>query len=375
MGTQSENTRNRSERVLVAMSGGVDSSVSAALLIEQGYDVEGAFIVTWQAPWLPCTWREERRDAMRVAARLGIPLHTIDLSKEYERDVVDYLVREYKSGRTPNPDVMCNKHIKFGAFLTQAIERGFDKIATGHYARVEIEEGEGGTLRYLLYTGTDRMKDQSYFLWTLGQEELSRTLFPVGGHEKKDVRELARQYGLSTADKKDSQGVCFLGKVDMKEFLSHYIQAEPGDVFDIDGRVVGKHDGAVFYTIGQRHGFSVQARDPFAEPLYVVAKDMEHNALVVASAEPTDLAIAPSATAIELSGVHWVAGEAPLRIQTDMPICARLRYRQPLFPVIITEITNTHATVTPEAPQRFAPAGQSMVLYMGETCLGGGIIT
>lgn len=375
METRTDNTEHKNERVLVAMSGGVDSSVSAALLIEQGYEVEGAFIVTWQAPWLPCTWREERRDAMRVAARLGIPLHTIDLSAEYEHEVVNYLVREYEQGRTPNPDVMCNKHIKFGAFLKQAIERGFDKIATGHYARVVREKGTNTASRYLLCTGADRMKDQSYFLWTLGQEELSRTLFPVGGHEKKDVRELARQYGLPTAEKKDSQGVCFLGKVDMKEFLSHYIHAEPGEVFDTDGRVIGTHEGAVFYTIGQRHGFTVPARDPFAEPLYIVAKDMEHNALVVAPAEAEDPADTLSTTAIELTDVQWVAGEAPLHIHTDGPICARLRYRQPLFPVTITELASTHATVTPEVTQRFAPAGQSMVLYAGDVCLGGGIIT
>jgi tRNA-specific 2-thiouridylase len=375
METRTDNKEYKKKRVLVAMSGGVDSSVSAALLLEQGYEVEGAFIVTWQAPWLPCTWREERRDALRVAARLGIPLHTVDLSEEYERDVVNYLVREYESGRTPNPDVMCNKHIKFGAFLAWAREQGFDAIATGHYARVAREEGEGDAPQYLLCTGVDRMKDQSYFLWTLGQEELSRTLFPVGELEKKDVRELARQYGLPTALKKDSQGVCFLGKVDMKEFLSHYIRAESGEVFDIDGRVIGKHDGAVFYTIGQRHGFTVQARDPYAEPLYVVAKDMTHNALVVAPAELSDTASTPTAVAIELSDVHWVAGEAPLRIHADGPIRARLRYRQPLFPVAITELTSSHATVTPELPQRFAPAGQSMVLYVGDTCLGGGIIT
>ncbi len=375
METRAKENSDAKPKVLVAMSGGVDSSVSAALLLEQGYDVEGAFIVTWQAPWLPCTWREERRDAMRVAARLGIALHTIDLSAEYERDVVRYLIREYESGRTPNPDVMCNKQIKFGAFLTHAVEQGFDMIATGHYARVVREEGEGGGEHFRLCTGADRMKDQSYFLWTLGQSELSRTLFPVGAYEKKDVRELARQYGLPTADKKDSQGVCFLGKIDMKEFLSHYIQTESGDVYDTDGRVIGTHDGAVFYTIGQRHGFLVQAQDPFAEPLYVVAKDMEHNALVVAPAPLSEGEESGEQQTIELSDVQWVSGEAPYGVLPGGQLCARLRYRQPLFPVTLTEVTSTHATVIPATLQRFTPAGQSLVLYAEDTCLGGGIIT
>jgi tRNA-specific 2-thiouridylase len=204
------------KKVLVALSGGVDSSVSAALLLEQGYDVECAFITTWSVPWLPCTWREERRDAMRVAATLHIPFHTIDLSKEYEKNVVTYLIDEYRQGRTPNPDVMCNKHIKFGGFFDWAMKRGFDYVATGHYARVQEREGV-----FELLAGVDTNKDQTYFLWTLTQEHLAHTLFPIGQFEKPRVRELAEKYFLPTATKKDSQGICFLGKVNMKEFLSH----------------------------------------------------------------------------------------------------------------------------------------------------------
>jgi tRNA-specific 2-thiouridylase len=359
-------------RVLVAMSGGVDSSVSVALLQEQGYHVEGAFIVTWTAPWLPCTWREEREDAKKVADQLGIPFHTVDLSHEYEHDVVDYFVAEYKAGRTPNPDVMCNKYIKFGGLYDWAREREFEYLATGHYARVEKDE-QG---MYHLYAGLDRNKDQSYFLWTLTQEQLAHTLFPVGNLEKPDVRALAQHYELPVAEKKDSQGVCFLGKVDMHDFLLHYFPARPGDVLNLAGEIVGTHDGAVFFTLGQRHGFFVEATSPDAPRLYVVAKDIEANTITVAPE-----ASAPAEGEVQqllISDCNWI-GTLP----EQGTLQARLRYRQRLFETglatsIPTSLSTSNGPVcalaTPAYPQPFVPLGQSIVFYSSDECLGGGIL-
>jgi tRNA-uridine 2-sulfurtransferase len=360
---------NVKKKVLVALSGGVDSSVSAALLLEQGYDVEGAFITTWTVPWLPCTWREERRDAMRVAATLHIPFQTINLSQEYEKNVVEYLIDEYRHGRTPNPDVMCNKHIKFGGFFDWAMERGFDYVATGHYARVQEIENEK-TPRFQMLTGVDTNKDQTYFLWTLTQKHLAHTLFPVGQFEKPYVRELASKYNLPTATKKDSQGICFLGKVDMKEFLSHYITPIQGDVLNTQGEVIGSHDGAVFLTLGQRHGFTAFQSSPESVPLYVIAKDIEKNTITVApeftleQALKHDGGVAP----IHLTDVNWIS-------KTTIAECeARLRYRQNLFPITLTDMQGSTCTVTPHTPQPYVQKGQSVVFYKNDTCLGGGII-
>lgn len=365
------------QRVVVALSGGVDSSVSAALLKEQGYAVAGAFIITWQAPWLPCTWREERRDAMRVAAQLDIPFHTIDLSKEYERDVVDYFVAEYKAGRTPNPDVMCNKYVKFGAFFDWAMEQGFEYVATGHYARVEkrVETKEDrGDEPYDLLTGIDQNKDQTYFLWTLTQRHLAHTLFPVGGHEKSHVRALAAQYGLPTATKKDSQGVCFLGKIDMKEFLQHYIELAPGTVLDAAGQVIGTHDGAAFFTLGQRHGFSVHAHTPNTEPLYVIAKDVAANTITVAPRNDKHTTEKQLTKTIELTDCNWITTASTPYTLPPTPYRARFRYRQLLLPVTLADCTHTTAAITFDTPQAYVPVGQSLVVYDGEHCLGGGII-
>lgn len=359
---------NVKKKVLVALSGGVDSSVSAALLLEQGYEVEGAFIKTWTVPWLPCTWREERRDAMRVAATLHIPFHTIDLSSEYEKNVVDYLIDEYRHGRTPNPDVMCNKHIKFGGFFDWAMEQGFDFVATGHYARVEVvpHTTEGEEPVYQLLAGVDSNKDQTYFLWTLTQKHLAHTLFPVGQFEKPHVRTLAEKYHLPTAQKKDSQGICFLGKVNMKEFLAHYIETVQGDVLDTEGNVVGSHDGAVFFTLGQRHGFTPFQTSPESTPLYVVGKNIEANTITVApesfSAEDREV------KHIELREVNWIS-------EITATACeARLRYRQKLFSVSLQDKKGTTCIVTPQTPQPYIQKGQSVVLYKNDVCLGGGII-
>ena len=230
------------------MSGGVDSSVAAYLLQQEGYDVTGVFMKVWQPEFIPCSAEEDRRDAMRVAARLGIPFLTFNFEQEYKKDVADYFIAEYAAGRTPNPDVMCNRYIKFGAYLRTALAQGAEYIATGHYARVK-KDSEG----YHLLVGIDENKDQSYFLHTLGQDELSRTLFPIGNFTKPEVRQIARRAGLPTAEKKDSQGLCFVGKLDMKEFLSQYIPQKRGAVVDTKGVVLGEHEGAAYYTLGQRH--------------------------------------------------------------------------------------------------------------------------
>lgn len=354
-----------SPRVLVALSGGVDSSVSAALLRDEGYRTEGVFVVTWTAPWLPCTWREEHDDARRVAEQLGIPFHTLDLSDAYERAVVRYMVTEYTEGRTPNPDVMCNKEIKFGALFAWARDHGFDYLATGHYAQCTRDSDTG---LYRLHAGLDRNKDQSYFLWTLTQEHLAHVLFPVGNLEKRDVRALARHYNLATADKKDSQGICFVGHVDLKEFLSRYVTTTPGNVLSPRGDVLGTHDGALFYTLGQRHGFSVRARSPHDTPLYVTEKDITRNTITVA---PQTHPLPPGRQDIQLRDTHWVAPDRPV---SGTAYLARLRYRQKLFPVTYEETHDCSSTVAPMERQRYVSPGQSMVLYDGNECLGGGII-
>ena len=258
----------KKKKVFVGMSGGVDSSVSVALLKVatpnnfsklfgrptpegfSGYEVVGVFIKVWQADFLPCTWREERREAMRAAAHLGIPLITLDLEKEYKDEVVDYMIREYSMGRVPNPDVMCNKHVKFGAFLEFAKKNGADFIATGHYARIQSSHHTLPPKPYSLLMGVDAEKDQSYFLWTLTQDQLAHTLFPVGHLQKSEVRDLAKEFGLPNAEKKDSQGLCFMGAVDMADFLKHYLKTEVGNVLDKDGNIIGTHQGAILYTIG-----------------------------------------------------------------------------------------------------------------------------
>src|SRR3989344_1380959 len=266
----------KSQKVYVAVSGGVDSSVSLALLKEQGYDVVGVFIRVWQPNFLECNWKEDKRDAMRVCAHLGVQFLEFNFEKEYKKEVADYMIEEYKIGRTPNPDVMCNQQIKFGTFLKKALEMGTDFIATGHYAKIESHKAG----RYLL-VGKDTNKDQSYFLWTLTQEQLKYVLFPIGGYKKKEVRKLAKKFKLLTAEKKDSQGLCFLGKLNVKDFLKHYIKEKPGKVLDQDGKIIGKHSGAVFFTLGERHGFKIFQKSPNEQPRYIVGKDLKKNILVV----------------------------------------------------------------------------------------------
>ncbi len=353
------------KKVFVGVSGGVDSSVSLAILKDRGYDVTGVFIRTWQPDFIECTWRDERRDAMRVCAHLGVPFLECDLEATYRDEVAMYMIEEYKKGRIPNPDVMCNKKVKFGGFLDFALAHGADYVATGHYAQIE-EKDE----LYFLKQSIDHNKDQTYFLWTLTQEQLSKTLFPVGHLEKPEVRALAEKYDLPTATKKDSQGVCFLGMIDMKEFLSHYIDRKEGAVLNTEGKVIGTHDGAVFITLGQRHGFTITEKGTEDAPYYVISKDVENNTITVAD----DLSLVTEALEKEKKDLTLSQIILHGEIQKGKVYDTRIRYRQKLEKCTIEKIGNDQAVVTFENPQLSASAGQSCVIYDGDLCVGGGVI-
>ena len=349
------------------MSGGVDSSVSAALLKQEGYDVIGVFIKVWQADFLPCTWREERRDAMRAAAHLGIPFLTLDLEKEYKKEVVDYMIREYGKGRVPNPDVMCNTYVKFGAFLEYAKKHGADFIATGHYARRD-ELGDEHRLR----TGLDTKKDQSYFLWMLSQKALGQTLFPIGHLQKSEVRKLARTFGLLNAEKKDSQGLCFMGKVDVADFLKHYLKAEKGDVLNDAGSIIGTHDGAMLYTIGQRHGFSTEKSSSAESPYFVIGKDLQANTITVAHFISTKRQ--EGTVIISVEGFNDIEGDFH---EGKEGCVAQIRYHGAYYPVFIRAYDSARrfAQVELTSLDQNPAAGQSIVFYQNDTCLGGGVIS
>lgn len=348
----------KNKKIYVAMSGGVDSAVSAALLKERGYDVVGVFMNVWQPDFIVCERGDDRREAMRVAAKLGIPFEVFDFEDAYKKHVVDYMITEYKEGRTPNPDVMCNKYIKFGLFFERARTEGAECIATGHYARISKENE--------LMMGVDKNKDQTYFLWTLNQEHLAHTLFPVGELKKKEVREYAKKFELPNAERKESQGVCFIGEFDMKEFLRHYIKEEKGDLLNTAGEVIGWHNGALFYTIGERHGFTVTKKTPHDTPYYVVDKNVEKNTLTVSDKKEQ---LKKAQKSVVLYNVNFINGETPSPNHTYY---ARVRYRQPLEPCTLKE--KNGYTVVFEKPQTGVASGQSLVLYDGEVCLGGGVI-
>ena len=367
-------------KVYVGMSGGVDSSVSAALLQKAGYEVTGVFMKVWQPDFLPCTWREERLDAMRVSAHLGIPLLTWDFEEEYKEGVADYMIAEYKAGRTPNPDVMCNKEIKFGAFFRRAMKEGADFVATGHYARINkqqttnnkqhgaMETGLSSVVSCKLLVGVDDTKDQSYFLWTLGQEQLSKTFFPIGGFKKSAVRALAKKFALPVAEKKDSQGLCFVGKLDMKDFLAHFIEEKEGSVLNEKGDVIGTHRGAYFFTLGERDGFTVTKKGTDDAPLYVVAKDFKKNTITVAPQTRSDLECASQELRAEQAS--FCSGAIP---DTTKKYTAQVRYHGEQYKCKVTTVNENSFTLKLEKPAVF-DAGQSVVLYDSEECLGGGII-
>ncbi len=348
--------------VFVGLSGGVDSSVAAHRLLHAGYNVVGVFIKVWHPDFLPCNWEQERRDAMRVAAHLGIPFLTCDAEQAYHDHVAQYFINEYQAGRTPNPDVMCNKFVKFGAFLEFADQYGADYIATGHYARVTYDTG---TERYNLLRGQDENKDQTYFLWTLTQDQLARTLFPIGDTPKDQIRTEADKAGLPTAIKKDSQGICFLGQVDVPEFLAHFIDLSSGEVVDERGTVIGDHKGAAVYTPGQRHGFNITDPTLASTPFYVQYIDIHTNTITVA-AEPPQVA---EASVISIEQINCIAPIAPGQV-----LSLQTRYRQTPLQACVLEISDRQAHIKLDVPTQQWARGQSCVLYSGDHCLGGGII-
>jgi len=383
---------NKEIKVYVGMSGGVDSSLSAALLQKAGYNITGVYMKNWtkDMPGAKCPWAEDLADAKRVAVKLGIDFKVFDFEKEYKQKVVDYMISEYEAGRTPNPDIMCNQEVKFKLFLETALEDGANMIATGHYARVRhspvasISAGNGFALGlkknqtravevsdqknqqldsgYLL-RAMDNLKDQTYFLYRVSGSALAKTLFPIGNYTKSQVREMASEFGLVTANKKDSQGICFVGQVGMQGFLSQYIKTQPGNIIDKQTRkILGIHDGAIFYTIGQRHGLDVGGGLPY----YVVGKDMSKNEVYVTT-DLNDESLWKEK--ITLTNTHWI---------NDKPkegnYLIRVRHRAPLINADLT-FSGANVELKLNQPQRAVAPGQSVVIYDNDICFGGGIVT
>lgn len=349
-------------RVVVGMSGGVDSSVAALLLKQQGYDVIGIFMKNWDDTDENgvCTATEDYDDVIQVCNQIGIPYYAVNFEKQYWDKVFTYFLDEYKAGRTPNPDVMCNKEIKFRAFLEHAISLGADYLATGHYAQVELRDGE-----YKMLRGADANKDQTYFLNQLSQDQLSKVMFPIGNIPKSKVREIAKEAGLATASKKDSTGICFIGERNFKEFLSGYLPAQPGLMQTLSGEVKGKHDGLMYYTIGQRHGLGIGGS---GDPWFVIGKDLEKNVLYVDQGFDNDLLYSDSLTATSIS---WVSGKMP---EGTVTCTAKFRYRQEDHAVQVKMTDAETAQVIFDQPVRAITPGQAVVFYNGDECLGGGTI-
>jgi tRNA-specific 2-thiouridylase len=353
-------------RIVVGLSGGVDSSVAALLLVEQGYDVHAVFMKNWEdAPDTGyCAAAEDLEDARAVCATLDIPLHAVNFTAEYRDRVFCTFLDEYRAGRTPNPDVLCNTEIKFKAFLDHARRLGADRIATGHYARLAERNG-----RRLLLKGCDPDKDQSYFLYGLGQAQLAGALFPVGGLRKRQVRERAAAAGLVTHDKKDSTGICFIGERRFRDFLNRYLPARPGPIQTPDGERLGEHAGLMFHTIGQRQGLGIGGRrEGSGEPWYVAGKDLERNALIVVQGRDHP---ALFHRRLRATAPHWIAGEPP---PAPLACRAKIRYRQPDQDCVVAGLDANALDVVFAEPQRAIAPGQSVVFYRGEVCLGGGII-
>lgn len=383
--------------VYVGMSGGVDSSLTAALLTEQGYKVTGVYMKNWtqDLPGMRCPWADDLADAKRVAVQLGIDFKVFDFENEYRQKVVDYMIDEYKLGRTPNPDIMCNQEVKFKIFLEAALEDGADFIATGHYARVAhaedlpVSDGLGfapglsgaiapGQTRAAesplqnqanlpmaqLLQAVDTNKDQTYFLYRVTEKALEKTLFPLGNFTKPEVRKMAEARGLYTAAKKDSQGICFVGQIGIREFLSQYVEQKAGPIIDKQtGKVLGQHDGAIFYTIGQRHGLDIGGGLPY----YVVGKDMDKNEVYVTTNLNDDALWKPT---LSLSAIHWISGTAPAEGKYDI----RVRHRAKLAKATLSFDEDGNVKLELADPERAVAAGQSVVIYDGDVCLGGGIV-
>ena len=389
------------KRVVIGLSGGVDSSVAAYLLKEQGYDVVGLFMVNWHDTTGTlegdCPWHDDRVFAELVAKRLDIPLHVVDLSEEYRRRVVDYMFAEYERGRTPNPDVLCNREIKFDVFLKEALRLGADYVATGHYCRRDEVVGEDGSVQYRLLAGSDPNKDQSYFLCQLSQEQLSRAMFPVGGLLKPEVRRIAEEQHLATAKRKDSQGICFVGKVDLPVFLQQKLEKRKGNIHEIlptwrgyerkvsddnlralsepfsytvrDGKKIGEHNGAHFYTIGQRKGLGVGGR---TEPLFVIATDVEQNVIYMGQGDDHP-GLYRRALHITENEIHWVRPALAMEVGERRRYQVRIRYRQPLQGAEVIR-TEGGLYIRFDEPQRGVTAGQFAAWYDGDELVGSGVI-
>ena len=382
--------RKTNKKVMIALSGGIDSAVSAVLCLRAGYEVEAAFMKNWSATEgllkNECPWLDDRREALKVAAQLQIPLHTFDFEKEYSERVMEYFFREYSAGRTPNPDVMCNKEIKFKLLYEKAMSMGFDYLATGHYAQIRQKKNKlffGGDApsdsasTFELIGSKDEFKDQTYFIYNIKQEQLAHILFPIGGMKKEKVRELARELKLPNAERKESMGLCFVGKIELDRFLQQHIPVRVGNIVDTSGNILGSHSGTSYYTLGQREGLKIGGTGPY----YVVAKNISDNTLVVSNNQDQKEFLFHE---IEITDVNWIS--KPKRFPFTCQ--GRFRHQQELMDITVSESVNSVAAgavkdsetskngykIAFKNPQRAIASGQSMVLYKGKICLGGGII-
>ncbi|MFT5281187.1 MAG: tRNA-specific 2-thiouridylase [Flavobacteriaceae bacterium] len=364
------NRKKYTQKVWVGVSGGVDSAVTLGILKKEGYDVVGVFMNTWAPDWLDCPIGDERRDAIRVCAHFDVPFLEFDAIDAYREKVGEYMIEEYRKGRTPNPDVMCNREVKFGVFYDEA-RKNNALVATGHYAGIQKKKGKFNMLK-----GRDISKDQSYFLWTLSQEKLSHTLFPLGKYKKTHTRKLAKKWNIPVADKKDSQGVCFLGHIDIKKFLGHYIEEKRGDVLSLSGEIIGFHDGSRSLTLEQRHGFTIAKKSPHDEPYYIVSKDLKKNTITIAHKKEIEDMSHPQN--VYITDVNWCN-----RIPTEESLYAcQIRYHGREFECFISlekEKTFSHiyedvyrVKFSENAP--LISSGQSIVVYDKKICMGGGIV-